>query len=313
MRALRRTLVREGPHISAEVFALPDHLEIVIREHPSNTTIRSRVPRGANALERALAEGSEDVLLLTTPLSVAALLAQDPRVLADATRLDEVLTVLARSPKAAEDPRTLLLRGIDAAASGRCDEALPFYDRVITAHPMAPRAYVLAADCHARLGDRDRALERLTKAARQADDAPFALSLAGQAYQRIGHADQGLALLRVAHARDPTLPGNAIAIGEALLALHRPAEALAWLTAHPAADNSSRALARYAGRRAGAQRGRASRGGDGYRVARRRSRERRGDPNRSRAGRRNESLAAGARTVRCLAARRAERRRGASR
>jgi tetratricopeptide (TPR) repeat protein len=237
MRALRRTLVREGPHISAEVFALPDHLEIVIREQPSNATIRSRVPRGANALERVLAEGGEDVLLLTAPLSVAALLAQDPHVLADATRLDEVLTMLARNPKAAEDPRTLLLRGIDAAAGGRCDAALPFYDRVIAAHPVAPRAYVLAADCHARLGDRDRALERLTEAARQADEAPFALSLAGQAYQRIGHADQGLALLRVAHARDPALPGNAIAIGEALLALHRPVEALAWLTAHPGSDN----------------------------------------------------------------------------
>jgi tetratricopeptide (TPR) repeat protein len=233
MRALRRTLVREGRHITAEVFALPDHLEIVVREHPSDTTIRSRVPRGPNALERVLVEGGEDVLLLTTPLASAGLLAQDPRVLADATRLDEVLTVLARDPKAAADPRTLLLRGIDAAVGGRCDEALALYDRVIAAHPAAPRAYVLAADCHARLGERDRALERLVKASQQADDAPFAMSLAGQAYHRIGYSERGLTLLRLAQARDPTLPGNAIAIGEALLALHRPAEGLAWLTAHP--------------------------------------------------------------------------------
>ena len=34
----------------------------------------------------------------------------------------------------------------------------------------------------------------------------------------------------------PRYSGNAIAIGEALLALHRPAEALAWLKAHPATD-----------------------------------------------------------------------------
>jgi tetratricopeptide (TPR) repeat protein len=237
LRALRRTLVLEGPHVSVDVFALPDHLEIVVRQHPGGATIRSRVPQGAAALDRALAEGSEDLLLLTTPLAAAALLVQDPRGLADASRLDEMLTMLARDPEATRDPRAALLRGIEAAARGRCDEALGLYDSVIAARPSSPRAYVLAADCHARLGNRDRALERLARATQQADEAPLALSLAGQAYQRIGDAERGLALLRVAQVRNAELPGNAIAIGEALLALHRPAEAVAWLTAHAATDN----------------------------------------------------------------------------
>ena len=237
MRALRRTLVREERRITADVFALPDHLEIVVREHPSNATLHSRVPRGPDALNRLLSDGAQDVLLLTTPLAAAALLAQDPRVPADATRLDEILTMLARDPAAATDPRTLFLRGIDSAANGRCDEALALYDRVIAAHPVAPRAYVQAADCHARLGERDPALERLVQAAKQAEDAPLTLSLAGQAYRRIGYAERGLALLRVAQQRDPSLADNAIAIGEALLALHRPSEALAWLSAHPASGS----------------------------------------------------------------------------
>lgn len=224
LRALRRTLVREGPRIGADVFALPDHLEIVVREHPSNAVLRSRVPRGPDAVRRVLDAGAEDVLLLTTPLASAALLAQDPRVLVDATRLDEVLTMLARDSKSAADPRALLLRGVDLAAGGRCDAALALYDRVIAVHPDAPRAYVLAADCLGRVGDRDRALQRLAQAAKHADESPFALSLAGQVYQRIGHAEKGLALLRVAQVRNPALPDNAIAIGEAMLGLHRPGE-----------------------------------------------------------------------------------------
>ena len=236
LTSLRRLPFPDAPHVFAEVFALPDHLEIVVRSHPGNTTIRSRVARGPGAAERIVAEGAEDVLLLTSPVAAAALLTHDPRALTDDTRRDEVLTVLARSPADMADPRALLLLGIDAAGAGHCDRALGYYDRIIASHPDAPRAYVLAADCHGRLGNRNRALE-LLGTARQVADAPLALSLAGQAYQRIGYADQGLALLQLAFARDPSLPGNTIAIGETLLALHRPAEALAWLTSHPPAEH----------------------------------------------------------------------------
>jgi tetratricopeptide (TPR) repeat protein len=42
-----------------------------------------------------------------------------------------------------------------------------------------------------------------------------------------------LTLLLDAYAAQPGLQGNAVAIGEALLAMHRPGEALAWLEAHP--------------------------------------------------------------------------------
>ena len=234
LASLRRALLPDAPHVSTEVFALADQLEIVVRSQPGNATLRSRVARGPDAAERIVAEGAEDVLLLTSPVAAAALLMQDPRVVTDAARRDEVLTVLARNPAAMDDPRALLLLGIDAAGAGQCELALGYYDRIIASHPDASRAYVLAADCHGRLGNRSRALE-LLGIARQVADAPLVLSLAGQAYQRLGHADQGLALLQLAFARDPSLPGTTIAIGETLLALHRPAEALAWLTSHPPA------------------------------------------------------------------------------
>jgi tetratricopeptide (TPR) repeat protein len=157
-------------------------------------------------------------------------------MLADVSRLEELLSMLARDATAAQDPHTWLVRGVYEAANGRCREALAAFDRVIAARPAAPRAYVHAADCHARLGERDRALDRLGLAVKQVSDTPLALSLAGEAYVRVGEPVRGLALLRSAYAREPALPGNAVAIGEALLALHRPEEALAWLAKHPATD-----------------------------------------------------------------------------
>ena len=236
VRGLRRTLRPDGSQVTIDLSAFADRYEIVLRERPGNATLRSRVARGAGSVDQLLARGSEQFLMLTTPLAAATLAMSDPQTLADVTRLEELLGMLARDSAAAHDPRTWLVRALYDAAHGRCREALAGFDRVIAARPAAPRAYVHAADCHARLGERDRALERLALAAKQGSEVPLALSLAGQAYGRIGDAARGLALLRAAHARDPALPGNAIAIGEALLALHRPAEALAWLKVHPAAD-----------------------------------------------------------------------------
>ena len=236
VRGLRRTLRPDGPQIAIDLSASADRIEIVLRERPSNATLRARVARGAGSVDQLLARGSEQLLLLTTPLAAATLAVADPQALADVARLDELLVMLPRDSAAAHDPRAWLVRGLHDVAHGRCREALAAFDRVIAARPAAPRAYVHAADCHASLGERERAFERLALAAKQGSEVPLALSLAGQAYGRIGDPARGLALLRTAHARDPALPGNAIAIGEALLALHRPAEALAWLKAHPATD-----------------------------------------------------------------------------
>lgn len=235
-RVFGSALGRAGPRIGAEVVAHADHLEIVLRERISHATLRSRVQNGPGALDKLLTAGGEDLLLLASPLAATALIVADPHALADTVRLDEALTMLARDVAANDDPRTLMIRASYDAANGRCREAIPTYDRVIGARPEAPRAYVLAADCHARLGERERALDRLVQAARQGGETPLALSLAGQAYRRIGYPQRGLELLRLSHARDPAIPESATAIGEALLALHRPAEALAWLDTHRPAE-----------------------------------------------------------------------------
>jgi tetratricopeptide (TPR) repeat protein len=237
-RGLRRMLRPDGPQIAIEVSAPGERMEILLREQPGNVSMRSRVARGPGSTEALLAHGSEDLLLLTTPLAAATLTIADPRMLADVSRLEELLSMLARDASAAQDPRTLLVRGVYEAANGRCAEALEAFDKVIAARPTAPRTYVHAADCHARMGNRDRALERLGLAVKQVSDTPLALSLAGQAYVRIGEPVRGLALLQSAHAREPALPGNSVAIGEALLALHRPAEALSWLSRHPAPEQA---------------------------------------------------------------------------
>lgn len=232
-RGLRRTLRPDGVQIALDVATAGDAFEIAFREWPGDASARARVARGPGAVPALVARGSERLLLLTTPLAAATLAIGDARALSDAAALEELLTMLSREPAAAQDPRTWLVRGLYDAAHGRCREALASFDRVIAARPAAPRAYVHAADCHARLGERDRALARLALAAKMANEAPFALSLAGQAYCRVGEPARGLVLLRAAYQRDPAPSVTAIAIGEALLALHRPAEALAWLANHP--------------------------------------------------------------------------------
>jgi tetratricopeptide (TPR) repeat protein len=232
-RAMRRLLGGADRRIVGEVTLTPEHADVLVRERGSQASVRSRVPRTPHAVERLATVGAEDLLLVTAPLDVAVLALHDPRTLADVARLDEIATMLARAPAAAADPRAIALRGAYEAAHGRCREALALFDRVIAQRPQAPTPYLLAAECHARLGDRERALDRLAIAAENAQNAPLALARAGEAYVRVGELARGLELLRAAQQRDAASAFGSIAIGEALLALHRPAEALAWLAAHP--------------------------------------------------------------------------------
>ena len=228
-RWMRRAMGREGRRVSIQIAVQPAHYDVTVRDTPSSTSLHARVAGGPLAAERVLTRASEMALLMTAPAAAASLALDDPRTIVDASRRDQLLTIALRDATAANDPRVALVRGIDAAASGRCEHALSLYASVIASHPDAPQAYVLAADCDIQLGERERALARLRQTPQGADASSLALSLAGQAYQRVGHAEQGLTMMRAAHARDPELATNAVAIGEALLALHRPAEALAWL------------------------------------------------------------------------------------
>jgi tetratricopeptide (TPR) repeat protein len=232
-RALRGLAGARDASVVGELTFTPEHADILVRDKASRASLRSRVARGERAIAGLAALGAEDVLLLSAPLHVAALALVDPRGLSDASRLDEIATMIARHPGLADDPRTALLEGARAAAHDACSDALGRFDRVIAAQPQAARAYALAADCLARLGRRDAALARLSSAAEHAGESASALSLAGDAYRRVGQPVRSLELLRVAYLKDPKLPQTAIAIGQTLLALHRPAESLAWLSSHP--------------------------------------------------------------------------------
>ena len=234
-RAMARLLSRDTPRIVAQFAASGDHVDVLLREEPGGIVSRSRVARGPATLDRALDVAAREVLLAANPLAVASIAIADASVHDDAARLGDLRSVLARDPASAGDPLSALVSGLHEAAQGRCGDALAHFARVVAARPAAVRARVMAADCHARLGDRDRAMALLAAVAHDSPHSPAALSLAGQAYLRIGRADEAYSLLRTAHAHDAKLADNATAIGEALLALHRPAEALAWLQAHPAA------------------------------------------------------------------------------
>lgn len=232
-RALRRALGSGDLRIAGEVTLTPDHADILVRERSTQASLQSRVPRAPQAIERLVSLGAEDLLLLTVPLDAAALILADSTALADTARLGEALAMLERHPSAAAEPRTLALRGAYAAAQGRCREALVHFAQVIESRPRSARIQVAAADCHARLGERERAIERLAAAEQHGKDMPLVLSLAGETYVRMGLPARGLDLLRVAHRRDPGLPINVVAIGEALLALHRAEDARVWLIEHP--------------------------------------------------------------------------------
>jgi tetratricopeptide (TPR) repeat protein len=230
-RVARRLASIPDLRIVGEVTRAPEHVDILVRDEA--TTLRSRVANGPDAIDRVIAPGAHNLLLIASPADAATLALHDNALLADAGRLDVVMSVLVRHKSLADDPRTIALRGAQAAAHGRCKEALAMFDSVIAARPDWPRAHVFAGDCHARLGQRDVALERIARAAELARDNAGALTLAGAAYRRIGYPARSLEVLRVAHLKDGTSEETRIAIGETLLALHRPAEALAWLEAHP--------------------------------------------------------------------------------
>ena len=239
-RALRRMLVHEPRRITVQIAPAESDVEITLREQPGVASVRSRVPRDTRSVEAAIDAGAYDLLLLVAPLHAASLALDDPRVRSRAGELAELEAALKRDSDAADDPRTFVVSGLHRAASGRCREAIAQFVRAIDARPSSPHAFLHAADCHVRLGERARALELLERVAKRPGNPPLALSLAGQAYDRIGRPEEALALLASAQVRDPGLADNATAIGEVLLSLHRPQEAVAWLSSHPA-QGASRA------------------------------------------------------------------------
>jgi tetratricopeptide (TPR) repeat protein len=234
-RTMRSLMPRNAARITPEIVEIGDDLELVLREWPGGATLRSRVKRGPGAIDALVARAAEDLLLLSTPLDAAALVAQNPEAVLDVDRLDEVVAMLTRGSDATSDPRALYVHALQFASQRRCRDALGMLDRVISIQPDAPLPYALAAECFARIGERERALARLGEAERHANGSAFARSFTGQTYVRVGQPAHGLTLLLEAHGAQPALSGNDVAIGEALIAMHRPAEAIVWLDAHPPA------------------------------------------------------------------------------
>jgi tetratricopeptide (TPR) repeat protein len=230
-RAARALFGFDDFRIVGEVTFSPDHAEVLVREQSSHATLRSRVARTPDPLDRLVELGAEDLVVIVAPFAAATLALADPQP--DSARMERILASLSRWPAHANDRRAQLLRAAYDAANGRCRAALPVLQRILSERPQAVWSQLVAAGCHAELGDRDKTLERLALASEHATD-PLGLTRAGLAHVRIGQPLRGLERLRVAHAQAPHSPLNAIAIGEALVAAHRPAEALGWLRAHRA-------------------------------------------------------------------------------
>jgi tetratricopeptide (TPR) repeat protein len=229
--AIRSLFLRDA-RIVGEVTFSPEHADVLVRDRSTQATLRSRVPRDGKSLDRLAALGAEDLVAIVAPLSAATLALDDPLAHSNGPRIERIRQAIAREPANGSDPRAVALEAAHEAANGRCRDALRRLDRVTAAHPAASRIQLIAADCHARLGARDPARERLDAVSEGATDA-MSLTLAGIAYVRLCEPLRGLERLRMARQRAPGESLNAIAIGEALIALHRPGEALAWLRAHP--------------------------------------------------------------------------------
>jgi len=160
----------------------------------------------------------------------------------DPLRLARVKAALARQGDiVVNDPRFHLVRGKDYAARGDHDGAIEAYYTAVSLAPTEPRAFLFAAQSHAALGQRERALENLRHGKARSGRSPHDLTLAGMLHVALAEPRPALALLAQAYGLDPGYPATHVAIGNALVALHRPHQAVGWLEQHPPAAEDARA------------------------------------------------------------------------
>ena len=99
-------------------------------------------------------------------------------------------------------------KGRDLAASGKCRDAIPYYDQAIAANPRYSKAYSDRGRCLASLGQRDRGLQDLDKAVQLAptDMSPY-FNRAGLRADA-GDGDGALADLDQSIKLDPMNPAS---------------------------------------------------------------------------------------------------------
>lgn len=93
---------------------------------------------------------------------------------ANQEKAPSVVPVTSSSSSSSSDFE-LFTKGRDLASSGKCRDAVPYFDRAIAANPRYSKAYSDRGRCLASLGERDRGLQDLDKAVQLApnDLSPY--------------------------------------------------------------------------------------------------------------------------------------------
>lgn len=219
-----------------------EHWEIELRDARDGGAVATRFGQDADLSNRLTSSGAQAAALLLAPALVADRLLADPAAMRDPLRVARVRAALARQGDVvANDPRFHLVRGKDYAARGDHDGAIEAYNTAVSIAPAEPRAFLFAAQSHAALGQRESALENLRHGKARSGQSPHDLTLAGALHVALAEPRPALALLAQAYGLDPGYPATHVAIGNALVALHRSRQAVGWLEQHPPPADDTRA------------------------------------------------------------------------
>ncbi len=142
-----------------------------------------------------------------------------------ATHAALVLAAFPVTLPAQADGTDAFTQGRKLAQSGRCAEAIPYFDRAIQANPRYAKAYSDRGRCFAKAGQLARGLQDLDRAVASAPDAMSPYFNRAGLRADAGDGDGALADLDISVRNDPMNPASRIARAGLLEAMGRPDEA----------------------------------------------------------------------------------------
>jgi tetratricopeptide (TPR) repeat protein len=136
-----------------------------------------------------------------------------------------MLTAFPVTLAAQGDGTDAFTQGRKLAQSGRCAEAVPYFDRAIKANPRYSKAYSDRGRCLARLGQPARGLQDLDRAVASSPDAMSPYYNRAGLRADAGDGDGALADLDISVRNDPMNPASRIARAGLLEVMGRTIEA----------------------------------------------------------------------------------------
>jgi tetratricopeptide (TPR) repeat protein len=127
-------------------------------------------------------------------------------------------------PSPAPDETDAFVQGRKLAESGRCAQAIPYFDKAIQANPRYAKAYSDRGRCLARLGKMAQGLQDLDRAVASAPDEMSPWFNRASLRADAGDGDGALADLDLSVRNDPMNPASRVARAGLLQAMGRAAE-----------------------------------------------------------------------------------------